>query len=289
MKEYSLREFIAIKVPNRVLRHLPFNRIGAIQSYVERQFGALAREYAESVKPAEVTPHTNNTIWVFWAQGRDRMPEIVKRCVRQIERMKGEYQMVILTQENFSNYVDIPDHILRKLRGGKITLTHFSDILRFALLKKYGGWWMDATIYPLHQIEQRTSLYSIKTVFEPQYISECKWSSFLWYLPAGHPMACFLSDAWKVYWEENDKLIEYLLTDHLIKLFYDTNKLFHREIDALPMENENLYFMQSEEALQPFNDMRWREICQNTKFFKCAWKTKVKFDSIDLQSYIMKL
>jgi hypothetical protein len=30
---------------------------------------------------------------------------------------------------------------------GKMTVTHFSDILRFNLLKNNGGLWLDATIF----------------------------------------------------------------------------------------------------------------------------------------------
>ena len=43
-------------------------------------------------------------------------------------------------------YVDIPDYILQKYRAGKMTRTHFSDILRLHLLSRYGGVWIDSTI-----------------------------------------------------------------------------------------------------------------------------------------------
>lgn len=290
-KEYSLRELIAIKVPNRLLNLVHFNRIGAIQGYVERTFGTLAQEYAAQTKPAEATPYTNNTVWVFWAQGREKMPEIVKRCVAQIERMKGEYRVEVLSLDTFANYVDIPDYILQKLGGGEVTLTHFSDILRFALLEKYGGWWMDATIYPLRPLEARSSLYTIKTEPDLHYVSEAKWTGFLWYMSAGHPMARFGFAAMKKYWETHESLIEYLLIDHLIRLFYDTSDSFRREIDGNPSECsiEGLYFMQSEEARKTFNENRWREICAKTRFFKCSWKTPDLFDGENDQSYVMKL
>ncbi len=291
LRDYSLRELIAINVPNRLLNKVHFNHNGVIQGYVERKFGALAREIADSTTSAEATPYTNNTIWVFWAQGRDRMPEIVKRCVKQIEKMRGDYQVVLLTQETYAQYVDIPDYMLRKLGGGKITLTHFSDILRFALLAKYGGWWLDATIYPLCPLEQRSSLYTVKTEHDPRYVSEAKWTGFLWYMPAGHPMARFGFAALKKYWEEHESLIEYFLIDHFIRLFYDTSKAFRQEIDDNKSDCRavGLYFIQSKEALQPFDENRWREICALTRFFKCNWRTLSKFDGIEPQSYVLRL
>lgn len=262
------------RLMRKVCKAKCYSRMQVVQRYVDRNFKTLALEY-NSAEKVETTSHTNNTIWVFWAQGFEQMPPLVRRCVEQIDRMRGEYQLVILDKETYKDYVDIPEVVLRKLEEGKLTLTHFSDILRFALLEKYGGWWMDATIYPLHKIEQRDTLYSIKTAFQPQYISGCKWSSFLWYMPTGHPMAAFLSAAWKKYWEENDKLVEYFLTDHLVKLFYDANEAFRQEIDALPMENKFLYFMQSEESNQPFDQAKWKVIEENTKFFKCNWRGEI--------------
>ena len=259
-----------------------FTREQVVYRYVQRKYKRIALKYT-SFEKITVTANTNNTIWVFWAQGRDRMPALVKRCIEQIDRMKGEYQLVVLDTNSYKQYVTLPDVVLRKLAERKMTLTHFSDILRIALLRKYGGWWMDATIFPLHPIEKPDSLYSIKTECQPQYISECKWSSFLWYMPAGHPMACFLSKVWKMYWEKNDELVEYFLIDHLVKLFYNSNALFHHEIDALPIENEYLYFMQSEESNLPFDAYKWARICSTTKFFKCNWRSDIKEETFRWQ------
>lgn len=246
-----------------------------VQRYVVRHFKSLALEY-DSMDIIEPTSYTNNTIWVFWAQGEESMPPLVKLCIKQIDKMRGNYHLIILDKDTYKDYVDIPDVILKKLAEGKISFTHFSDILRFALLMKYGGWWMDATIYPIHKIENIDTVYSVKSSSQTEYISECKWSSFLWYLPAGHPMAGFLFAAWIKYWCENDTLLTYLLTDHLIKLFYDINVNFRKEIDALPNENKYLYFFQSEESNQSFNDDKWVEIIESTKFFKCNWRNELK-------------
>lgn len=263
------------KLARHFSKEIFFSRNQVIYRYVVRNFRKMALKH-DSFTKFSSTPYTNNTIWVFWAQGYDKMPALVKRCVEQIDRMKGEFQLVVLDTNSYKQYVTLPDIVLRKLAEGKMTLTHFSDILRFALLQKYGGWWMDATIFPLHPIEKPNSLYSIKTTYQTQYISECKWSSFLWYMPAGHPMARFLSEAWKSYWEKNDELVEYFLIDHLVKLFYMVNASFRHEIDALPLENEYLYFMQSEESNLPFNESKWENICNTTKFFKCNWRSEIK-------------
>lgn len=264
----------------------PFaERKKVVQRFVVRKFKNLAQQVSWSPKEKpQPTAYTNNTIWVFWAQGRDNMPPVVRACLQQIEKMKGDYQVVVLDKNSYKKFVDIPNVVLRKLDEGKITLTHFSDILRFALLYKYGGWWMDATIYPTVPIERKTGLYSIKTERSDKYISECMWSSFLWYMPAGHKMARFLSMAWKNYWEKNDKLVEYFLIDHLIKLYYETDSDFRKEIDGLADENKWLYFMQSKDADKDFEEVMWSKICKETRFFKCNWRADISNPSI-INSY----
>ena len=282
------------KILKRITHAKCFDRSRILQkSYIEPKFRCLARQYTKKSYGIEQTPYTNNTIWVYWAQGREEMPNIVKRCVEQIDKMKGSYQLVLLDNETYEHYVDLPKVIRTKLREGKISLTTFSDILRFALLHKYGGWWMDATIYPLYQLEKQTSLYTLKTEYCDEWISCSRWSAFLWYLPAGHPLSAYVSVAWEKYWSENDCLIEYFLTDHFVRLFYDTNLSFREEIDSLePSSNlEGLYFMQSKEALRDFDENRWKEICTMTKFLKCSWKTMPDDKDVQTsqQSYIARL
>lgn len=60
--------------------------------------------------------------------------------------------MVVIDQNNYRDYVDIPDYIIKKLDKKQMSLTHFSDILRMALLYEYGGVWMDATLFTVEEI-----------------------------------------------------------------------------------------------------------------------------------------
>ncbi|MBQ2600045.1 hypothetical protein II582_01420 [bacterium] len=43
----------------------------------------------------------------------------------------------MLTQDNYKDYVKLPEFILKKVKEKKITITHLSDIIRMALLKEY--------------------------------------------------------------------------------------------------------------------------------------------------------
>ena len=83
-------------------------------------------------------------IWQYWGQGYENVPELVRICLDSVEKYKGDFQLVRLTDDNVSEYLDFPDEIYQKR---KVFLkSHFSDLLRVALLTTYGGVWLDATI-----------------------------------------------------------------------------------------------------------------------------------------------
>lgn len=112
-----------------------FSENQVIQRYISNKFSRRVKHLSY---PTLFTQ--GNTIWVFWWQGEENMPTIVKACYNSIKKNRGLYKVILLDQKNFYNYVNIPTYILNKLESGKISITHFSDILRFNLLAKYGGW-----------------------------------------------------------------------------------------------------------------------------------------------------
>ncbi|MBQ9553448.1 hypothetical protein IJU97_00315 [bacterium] len=53
----------------------------------------------------------------------------------------------MLDKDNYEKYVTLPAFIIKKVYEHKISITHLSDIIRMALLKQYGGIWVDATMF----------------------------------------------------------------------------------------------------------------------------------------------
>lgn len=95
----------------------------------------------------------SNCIWVCWWQGLDQSPEIVKACVKSIKRNAGKHTVIILTEDNYRQYVDIPKWVEEKKNKGIITRTNYSDLLRLSLLAKHGGLWLDATFIVQNQYQ----------------------------------------------------------------------------------------------------------------------------------------
>jgi hypothetical protein len=88
-------------------------------------------------------------IWQYWAQGIDKkmLPEIIQICFASVDKYKGEYQVIRLSDETIRDYIDLPEFVWEKRKNNSnFNYTFFSDLLRIALLKTYGGVWLDATI-----------------------------------------------------------------------------------------------------------------------------------------------
>lgn len=81
-------------------------------------------------------------IWIYWSQGFDVAPWIVKQCVTSWKLKNPDWELIQLDDKNVFSYIDfnyLPSNY------NKLSLAHKSDLLRLNLLIKYGGVWVDAT------------------------------------------------------------------------------------------------------------------------------------------------
>ena len=258
------------------------NKLGIRNSHFTRN-EFLLRDLNRKIKDFPLEKYNYPThfeqgknIWVFWAQGKEKMPLVIQQCYKSIIRNKGNYSVVLLDMDSIAEYITLPEYIYKKHREGKISFAHLSDIIRFSLLSEYGGYYMDATLYLTKKIEQRNSLYTIKHKPSNEYISKNLWTGFFWYMPKGHPIASFLQDYLYEYWKTHDIIFDYFFVDFLIRIFYEKNKTFHEEIERIRKSNPFLYFFQSNLCEEPYSNDNWEKICSDTSIFKLNWKENRK-------------
>lgn len=79
-------------------------------------------------------------IFTFW-EPKGSIPDYLKLCMQTWAKFLPEYEVVILDYSNLNDYLDKNyfDNILFK----KFSLPMQADAIRCALLKKYGGIWLD--------------------------------------------------------------------------------------------------------------------------------------------------
>ena len=91
-------------------------------------------------------PELQRTIWMYWGQGFENAPEVVRICLRSWKSRNPGWRVVELTNANVSEYVDEPT--LAKIRALKnIRIQKFANLIRLYLISRYGGVWVDATCF----------------------------------------------------------------------------------------------------------------------------------------------
>ena len=214
-------------------------------------------------------------IWMFWWQGVEAMPPIVKKCYDlAVLHAPKDHPVVLLTEQNYSQYAHIPEYILEKVKLGIITLTHFSDILRMSLLYEHGGLWMDATLYAAGTIPKslfEQDFFSVRTPKEGDWVSWCLWTGFFIGGVKKHPLFGFVRQLFFDYWKEHNELLDYFLIDLAIVMAYDNIPQIRESVDKGVWRTDKLFVPQNN--IDKFIDVNcYHKILKEWTFFKMTYR-----------------
>lgn len=132
----TIRKYIIILKQKKVANKLKYLINGCDNNKLERITFLKKKEHLQPEK----------TIWQYWAQGFDaeKMPPLIQICLDSIKKYAPDYNIIRLSDENISQYIDLPEWIIAK--KNVIPIAHYSDLLRCLLLSTYGGLWLDAAV-----------------------------------------------------------------------------------------------------------------------------------------------
>lgn len=69
----------------------------------------------------------------------EEAPDLIKACINSQKRyLPKETELIIITQDNYRDYVDFPQWLIDKVEDESVTLTTFSDVIRASPLYKWG-------------------------------------------------------------------------------------------------------------------------------------------------------
>lgn len=225
----------------------------------------------------EIRP--SNNIWIYWHQGLESAPDIVKICVESIKSKYKDSNVTIITKDNVDQYLFIPDRIKKNIEKGKLTLTSFSDYLRLGLLKKYGGTWIDATCFINKKVDlTQYSFYSIHhDLYSNWHVCRGKWTGFFLYAIKNDNFISFAFDFMDNYLKTHNRYPTYLWIDCIFRIAYETNECIKEEIDKVPVNNSKVFelseFMKNEEDINNFKF--------NQEIYKFSWKANYSKDELD--------
>lgn len=254
--------------------------------YLNKTYGAELKHTVMQLKE-EATIYNSNElpIWVCWLQGEENAPPLVRCCIASIKKHAGNHPVHIIAEKNLGSYVELPSIIYEKKKSGIIEPAQFSDIIRVSLLEKFGGLWIDATVFCTQQIPDgyfEYDLFSCKgPIQKGKYVSGFRWTSFIM---GGKPGSLFfklMKDLFYTYWEKEECRIDYLLIDYFIELLYRNVPSIKDTIDLIPENN-----LQRDEMAAAMNSAfsleLWEKfINSKTIFYKLSWRENWKEKTCD--------
>lgn len=220
-------------------------------------------------------------IWVCWFQGICQAPEIVKMCLNTIQKNISENSQVhIITFENLDSYVNIPKLIKEKVKRGNITLTQYSDIIRFALLSKYGGFWIDSTVLVTSKIDDLCNYeyYTKKSdrleLNFGNYLIQGRFTTHLNKGDNTNILYNFIYDAYIEYYKKMNISIDYFLTNIFADIAYEYIPKCRKMMDELPYNDKGMESRLCENLNQKYNEEEFQQYCKNMPFQKLSYKLK---------------
>ena len=181
------------------------------------------RERASSTASGQ-SVSTRPSVFVYWGQGFSSAPPIVQKCFARAESVVSSQDLVALDDSNIGDWIDIPE-VIESCRSKSYAA--YSDYIRFALLSRYGGIWLDATCYcmsnPLDYFDELvgSSGFFAFDKKQPGVISR-------WFLASAsnNYIAEINRLAQVLYWSVFDDVITYFFAHQIFRTIYRLDTSF---------------------------------------------------------------
>lgn len=215
----------------------------------------------------------SNKVWICWFQGVENAPLLVKKCVRSVQENMPDKDVIILTENNITNYVQFPDYIWRKWKEGKITHTHMTDLLRLELLISHGGMWLDATVFctscEIPDFYFDSDLFFYQSL-KPGRDGKSKYiSSWLMSAKTNNKVLMATRYLCYEYWKTHNEQVDYFLLHDFMSIVLD---FYKEDWDAVvPRDNATPHVLLLR-LFERYDERMWDAIRQQTPFHKLTYK-----------------
>ncbi len=268
--------------------------IETLSAYMIRELTPLTGKYTKGEIP-KATPKKKLEkipVWVCWWQGEENMPPIVKACVNRMRKLVPDNAQVhIVAWDNYAQYVDLPEFVLEKHKQGIIGAAHLSDVLRFALLRTYGGAWVDSTVCFSKKFTDELLTEKFYTQrFEswedcPTEACRGKWCGFFIGGQADCEIFSFMFEALCYYWAHHNRIIDYVFFDYLLWAGYCGVPAIRQSIDGVAPNNPNIWLLQKH-LNDAYKQESYENLLAQNEFFKLSYKGKLTTQTDDGQKTV---
>lgn len=247
----------------------------------------ISENYDFTDKNKSEVPKKDFNIWICWLQGMENAPDIVKCCVNSvITNAIGKIH--IITYDNYSDFVNINKVFIEKHQQGYISQIHFSDILRIALLYKYGGVWLDATVLlmdtglPEYIYQTPLFMYKVWHTIDHGVNDPRMFSNWLIAAQKGNSLMGMLYAIMEKYWTAENEC-PYFLFHYFVRMLWD--KYQNKDKNKMILYQDRCVTLR--ELLNETYDATIWNILRNTQpLQKLSYKKRLLADDTTFFSYI---
>ena len=238
----GLKKILGTLAPGWILRRIRRVRALKIQRNVIRMQGVtncVPEFYCYRIKALKRIPADKKIIWQYWADGFDspNIPELVKVCLRSVEKHTPQYLLFRLSDENLNGWIEMPCWLYKKKTI--MSKAHFADLLRCMLLSLYGGLWLDASVFltgeiPEYIFKENFFMYRRDDSEKDRIYWESTFANYFCWSPQFAVRSLigvmYAKDKCKVvsdfasillaFWEHNDRASDYFFFQILIEEYF---------------------------------------------------------------------
>lgn len=243
------------------------NKLKRKYKYVIDDFDNEYKEDKEKSKSQE------RKIWMCWMQGLENAPDLVRQCYKQLKKNITDREIILITEENIDKYVSFPSYIQEKYKKGIITHTHFSDLLRIELLCKYGGTWIDSTVFcsgssvPSYMLD--SDFFLFQNLKPGSNGSTLNMSS--WFLTSNKNNRILMAtrELLYAYWRKKDYLIDYFLLHYFMMIAAER---YHEEWNRMIKFPNSIPHVLLLMLFEPYDEEKYRALTNMCPFHKLSNK-----------------
>ena len=224
--------------------------------------------------PAASQPaHKPGKIWMFWSSGEESAPPIARKCIASIRENLPDREVVVLSEKTYRDYVTFPSFIQEKIDRGEMMKAHMADLLRLELLIRYGGTWIDATVFcpggkiPAYMLDSDLFLFQD---LKPGFDGHCqRISNWMITARAGNPVLKLTRALLYEYWREHRKCEDYFIFHHFFEMAIDAYPEEWGRV--IPFSNAAPHILLLR-LFEPYDDAVWGAVREMTPFHKLSYK-----------------
>lgn len=211
-------------------------------------------------------------VWICWFQGIENAPQIVRKCYQSLKLNITDRQIVLITEENYKEYVSFPEEIQKKMDRRIISGAHMADLLRLELLSRYGGTWIDATILctgecPLYMLDADLFVFqNLKPGLNGAATCASNW--FITARPGNKIINLTLALLYE-YWGKYNRLNDYFIFHKFFQLAIET---YPEEWSRVVPVNNSTPHILLLRLFEQYDNEIWQAIKEQTPFHKLSYK-----------------